>query len=145
MSDASPKYNIRGLPAPLVDHFWKQCEPFVKRALEHNAGEVAPNDIRQLCKDRCAQLWVVTEGVKIVGVCATEIVEYPQKRHCRVFTLAGTGKDWLQELDIILCAWAREQGCQAIEAHVRKGFVPILLNFGGKHKYSTVIKELGET
>ncbi|HEX7766350.1 MAG TPA: hypothetical protein VF443_06515 [Nitrospira sp.] len=138
----TPKYKIRGIPAPLVDHFWKQCEPFVKRALEHNTGEVVATDIRDFCKERLAQLWVVIEGEKIVGVCTTEIVNYPQKRHCRIFTLAGTGREWFPELDIILCAWARENGCQAIEAIVRKGFVPILVNYGGKHKYSTVVKEL---
>lgn len=136
------KYKIQGIPSPLVDHFWKQCEPFIKRALDHNCGEVVPDDIRRLCRDRAAQLWIVTEQDKIVGVCTTEVVNYPQKRHCRIFTLAGSGRDWFQDLDIIVCAWARAQGCQAVEAHVRKGFVPILVNFGGKHKYSTVVKEL---
>lgn len=138
----APRFKIQGIPAPLVDHFWKQCEPFIKRALDHANGEFLPSDIRDLCKDRCCQLWVVTEADKIVGVATTEIVNYPRKRHARIFTLAGTGKDWFPDLDIILCAWAKEQGCQALEAHVRKGFVPTLLNYGGKHKYSTVVKEL---
>lgn len=136
------RYKIQGIPAPLIDHFWKQVEPFVKRALEHNTGEVIASDIRELCKSRDAQLWVVTEGEKIVGVCTTELVNYPQKLYCRIHTLAGSGRDWLSDLDIILCAWAKQQGCKAIEACVRKGFVPILLNYGGKHKYSIVVKEL---
>lgn len=140
------RFNIRGIPANLVEHFWKVAEPYIKRALEHASGEFLPSDLKTFCKDRTIQLWLVNEGDKVIGAVTTEIVNYPRRRHCRVITLAGSNaKEWMSELDIILCAWAKQQGCDAIEAYVRKGFVPLLANYGMKHKYSAVVKDVRET
>lgn len=134
---------IRGIPAHLVDHFWKLAEPYVKRALDHTSGEISPADIRYFCKEKLAQLWLVTEGEKVIGCFTTEIVNYTQRRHARIITLGGSHfKEWALQLDIIVCGWAKENGCDAVEAFVRKGFVPILTDLGGKHKYSVVVKEL---
>ncbi len=136
-------FNIRGIPAQLVEHFWKLSEPYVKRALDHTTGELTPADIKSLCKDRLVQLWLISEGERVIGCFTTEIVNYPQKRHARIITIGGSRmKDWALQMDIIVCGWAKENGCAAVEAFVRKGFVPILANLGGKHQYSVVVKEL---
>lgn len=139
------QFNIRGIPANMIDHFWPFAEPYIKRALDHACGEFLPLDLKNFCRDRVVQLWLVQEGEKVIGAVTTEIVNYPRKRHCRVITLAGSrAKEWLSELDIILCGWAKQQGCHAIEAYVRKGFVPVLANYGMQHKYSAVVKDLPE-
>lgn len=141
----SGQFNIRGIPANLIDHFWQLAEPYIKRALDHSCGEFLPSDIKSLCKDRIVQLWMINEGEKVIGAATTEIVNYPRKCHCRVITLSGSRfKEWVGEFDIILCAWAKQQGCQAIEAYVRKGFVPVLNNYAFKHLYSAVVKDLQE-
>lgn len=138
-------FNIRGIPANYVENFWKLAEPYVKRALDHCSGEFTPYDIKAFCKDRAMQLWMVSEGDKVLGACTTEIVNYPRRRHCRVVTLGGSrAKEWMGELDIILCSWAKQQGCNSVEAYVRKGFVPVLANYGFKHKYSAVVKDIQE-
>lgn len=135
---------IRPIPAMLIDRLWLNAEPFIKRALDHANGEFLPADIKQFCKDRVVQLWLVTESNKVIGACTTEIVNYPRRRHCRVITLAGSrAAEWTGQLDTILADWARQQGCSAIEAYVRKGYVPVLAKHGYKHKYSAIIKEIG--
>lgn len=136
-------FNIRGVPAHLVDHFWKLAEPYVKRALDHTTGELAPADLKRFCQEKLVQLWLVSEGERIIGCFTTEIVNYPRKRHARIITLGGSRlKEWALQMDIIVCGWARENGCDAVEGFVRKGFVPLLTSFGGKHQYSVVVKEL---
>lgn len=142
MNTQMPQFNIRGIPANLVEHFWKLAEPYIKRALDHANGEFTPANIKSFCKDKVIQLWLINEGEKVIGACTTEIVNYPQKRYCRVVTLGGSkAKDWMGDLDIILCEWAKQQGCQGLEAYVRKGFVPVLASYGLKYKYAALVKD----
>jgi len=141
MNDAT--FLMRGIPSHLVGPMWHYAEPFVKRALDHTSGELTHVDIRELCERRDVQLWIVTHGNRAVGALTTEIVQYPQRKHCRVITIGGTGlSDWIGLCDNTLVEWATSQGCDAIEAHVRKGFVPKLAELAYKHKHSTVVKEL---
>ena len=143
MTTETPKFFIRGIPAPMVERFWQFAEPYVKRALDHTSGEYKPDDLKMLCKDRAMQLWLISEGEKVIGACTTEIALYPNKKHCRIRTLAGSkAPEWADSLDIMLQDWAKKQGCDAIEAFVRKGFVPVLSNYSYKHKYSVVLKEI---
>lgn len=127
------EFRVRGIPPALTDHFWPLCEPFVKRSLEKSAGEFTALDIRHFCKDRITQLWVASEGERVVGVCVTEIVNYPSKRFCRIICLAGNKlPDWIEPLDIILYGWAKEQGCNGVIGLVRKGYSPALITRGYK-------------
>lgn len=141
MSDT--KFHIRGIPAPMVERFWPLAEPYIKRALDHTSGEFSPADIKMYCKDRAIQLWLVSENERVIGAATTEIVIYPQRKHCRVVTLGGSkAVEWLPLLENTLLEWARTQGCGAMEAFVRKGFVPVLNGYGYKHQYSAVFKPI---
>lgn len=143
LEEAERKYHIRGIPAAMVERFWLLAEPYVKRALDTTSGEFTPADIRMLCKDRVMQLWLVTEGERVVAAVTTEIVVYPQYKNCRVATIGGTkAVEWTGLLTYTLNEWAREQGCKNIEAFVRKGYVNVLSNYGFKHKYSAVFKPI---
>lgn len=143
LEEATTKYRIRGIPANLIDRFWPFAEPYIKRALDHTRGEFLPSDIKDYCKDRIIQLWLVSENERVIAAATTEIITYPRKKHCRVVTLAGSkAVEWTQLLDVVLAGWAREQGCDAMEAYVRKGYAPVLANYGYKHMYSAVFKEL---
>jgi hypothetical protein len=138
-----PQYMMRGIPAHMVEHFWIFAEPYVKRALDHASGEFTPTDFRQSCIERNLQLWLISHNERIVGAITTEIVVYPHRKHCRVITLAGSEfMNWMQVADETLAAWATAQGCDALEAYVRKGFVPKLEPLGYKHRHSVVLKEL---
>jgi hypothetical protein len=137
------KFQIRAIPASLVERLWPNVEAYIKRALDHANGEFLPSDIKYFCVERLVQLWVITEGTRVVGAATTEIVNYPQRRHCRVITLSGNrAPEWTGQLDTILTTWALQQGCSAIEAYVRKGYVKVLGAFGYEHKYSCITKEI---
>lgn len=143
LEEQALKYRIRGIPANLVDRFWPLCEAYIKRALDHTLGEYSPQNIREYCKDRVLQLWLVSEGDRIVAAVTTEIINYPNRKHCRVVTLGGSkAVEWTELLVATLSEWAKEQGCEVLEANVRKGFVPVLAGYGFKHLYSAVYKPI---
>lgn len=141
--DTVSTYRIQGIPASAVERFWTYCEPYIKRALDHTSGEFTPEDIKRRCLNRDAQLWLVMREARIVAAAVTEIIVYPQRTHARVITLAGTsGDEWTSLLDDTLTQWAKVQGCIALEAYVRKGYVQKLAQYGFKHKYSCIVKEI---
>lgn len=143
LEEASEQFKIRGIPAPMIDRFWPLAEPYIKRALDHTRGEFTPEDIKLFCKDRVIQLWLVSEGERIIAAATTEVVTFPREKQCRVVTVAGSkAVEWTQLLVKVLNDWAKEQGCTAMHAFVRKGYVSILANYGFKHMYSTVFRDV---
>lgn len=137
------QYNMRGIPHHMVERMWSFAEPYVKRALDHSAGELDTRDLLQACADRDVQLWLVSTGPRIVGAVTTEIVQYPKKKHLRVITIAGSAfPEWVGMVDTVLGVWAKSLECDAMEAHVRKGFVQKLAPLGYKHLHSVVVKKL---
>jgi len=137
------QYHIRGIVPQLIPDLWRFAEPYIKRALDHTFGELRPQDLQQLCATESAQLWMVSKGKRIVGAGTTQIVVYPTFKSCRIITLAGSEFDeWKDYAYAYLAVWARARGCGSVEAYVRKGFVPKLLEIGFKHRYSVVHKEL---
>lgn len=134
---------MRGIPAHMVEPMWHYAEPYIKRALDHANGELTVADFRALCVDRAIQLWLISRGNRVIGAVTTEIINYPHRKHCRVITLSGSDfQAWVELADSTLSAWAREQGCQALESYVRKGLVPKMMPYGYRHKHSILVKDL---
>lgn len=136
-------FHVSAIPPTHIDRFWPFAEPYVKRALDHTSGEFLPDDIRRLLKDRVIQLWLVSEDARIIAAVTTEIVVYPNRRHLRVITLSGSrAPEWTPLVDTILSNFAKAENCHAIEAFVRKGYVPVLKRYKFQHTYSVVIKDI---
>lgn len=137
-------YNIKGIPAEAVPGLWRFADPFIKRALDHTFGEVSADDLKAMCMNRDAQLWMIAKGNRVVGAGTTMIVNYPQMKITRIVTLAGTEFDqWKDMAHAFIEIWADTQmGCEAVECFVRKGFVPKLLEMGYRHRYSVCHKKL---
>lgn len=136
---------IQPIPAQMVSQMWHYAEPYVKRALDHTSGELRPDNLRSLCEHQDMQLWMVVSGNRAVGAMTTEIVVYPHRKHLRVVTLAGSQfSEWIELADNTLVAFAAQMQCDAIEALVRKGFVPKLAPLDYRHKYSVLVKELAK-
>ena len=137
-------YKMSSIPPQMVDGIWHFAEPYIKRALEHTFGELSHLDILALCKSGDMQLWMMVKGKRVVGAGTTSLVIYPQMKVCRIVTMAGSEFDeWRDYAHANIEVWAKmQEKCQAIEAYVRKGFVPKLLAIGFKHRYSVVHKSL---
>lgn len=137
------EFNIRGIPPQAVDGLWRFAEPYIKRALDHTHGELSIEDIKGFCCNSDMQLWMISKGTRVVGAGTTQIVCYPQMKVCRIVSLAGSEFDeWMDIAHMNLELWAESMGCTAMEAYVRKGFVPKLGQIGYKHRYSVCHKSL---
>jgi hypothetical protein len=140
------EFILRGIPHVMIEKVWPLAEPYVKRGLEHSYGEVSHLDLKRQCLERDGQLWVAyKKSGRIVGAGTTEIVQYPQMKVCRIITLAGSEFDeWMEMSHQIIEAWALEQGCDGIEAFVRRGFVPKLKDIGYQFRYAWLHKRIRE-
>lgn len=137
------EFRVRVIPVALVDRFWPHAEAYIKRALDHTSGEFLLEDIHRFSRDGLIQLWLVSEGNRIVGAVTTETVIYPRRKHVRIITLAGTkAPEWTHLVDTIVADWAKSEGCDAVEAFVRKGYVPTLTKLGFKFKYCAIVKDV---
>lgn len=136
---------VRGVPVAALPNFWPLALPYIKRALEHTHGELTPDDLLERCLTRDIQLWLISREKRIFGAATTEIVVYPQRKHCRIITIAGSDfESWGADAATQIEAWAHEQGCDGMEAFVRRGFVPKLQAMGYRHRQSVVVKEISK-
>lgn len=138
-------FNIRGIPAEICETLWRFADPYVRRALDHTFGELSSDDLKTMCMNKHAQLWMAQKGDRIIGAGTTMIVDYPQMKVCRIITLAGSDfKEWKNLAHMNIELWAEAQGCDGVEAYVRRGFIPQLLEIGFKYRYAVVHKSLKE-
>lgn len=136
-------YILRGIPPQAVDKFWHFAEPYVKRALDHTFGELSHENLKAMCENRDAQLWMMAKEGNLVGAGITQIVTYPSMKTCRIITMAGSDfKNWMGLAHITIELWAKNLGCSAIEAYCRKGFIPQMQEIGFKHRYSVAHKPI---
>lgn len=137
-------YTIRGIPVPLLDRFWPFAIPYIKRALDHASGEFEVEDVKTFCTNRDMQLWLISHNAeRVVGAGTTEIIIYPRRKICRIVTLSGSNfKEWASIVEPALLEWAQANGCDGMEAWVRRGFVPTLKEMGYSPKFNCVIKDI---
>ena len=73
--------------------------------------------------DGTMQLWIATERKPPVIV-VTAVTDYPEAKVLSVVLLAGRDiRAWLHHVEAALEAFARDQGCTALEAWVRPGLI----------------------
>tara|TARA_R100000656_G_scaffold116956_1_gene90187 strand:+ start:109 stop:537 length:429 start_codon:yes stop_codon:yes gene_type:complete len=134
---------LSGIPANGVDEVWEQCESFIELASKKGQREMTIEDIRNFCKDKTMQLWVVhDEKATIQAVVTTQIIDYPRKKVCRIISLGGKDMDkWLDSIRIIE-EWADAHDCVAMETFCRKGFIKKLEKYSYEQIYAVLGKEL---
>lgn len=126
-----------------IDTVWDECEPIIKRALDHSYGESSLEGIRLGLKQNQTQLWVVIDK-KIIACCICQIYQYELKRVLRGLYLAGTNmRAWLKKLDKVLDEYGRRWGCTEIELYGRKGWLRRLEKMNYTEGYYMARREIG--
>lgn len=137
------KFHIRGIPYLLIEKMWPFAEPYIKRALDNMSGEFLPSDIKKMCINRDVQLWLITYEDRVIAAVTTEIVVYPRRKHCRILTFAGTNtQNWVNDFNATIESWAKEQGCNAMEANVRKSYTQKMEDQGYRCRSVSLTKEI---
>lgn len=101
-------------------------EPILRRSTELTSGRLFPDDVFRGVADGHMQLWAITEeDLRVLGLVVTEIMQYPAKRACLIFQLAGHDiRRWIHFLED-LEMWAKGQGCQMMEIQGRRGWAKL--------------------
>jgi hypothetical protein len=124
---------------------WVRLTPYLKTALDHCYGELSESSIKALVAADRQQIWVALagEGAELLGVILTEVTEYPCLRVLRIVLLQGISfRDWSGHARVALEIFAREQGCERLEASGRKGLARLLAPLGFEVAYTTLIMEV---
>jgi len=119
---------------------WPLIAPQVRRALMAGEGSYNERDVLMACLSGHWQLWRFGEqGGETEAICITETVQFPRQRKLVVRYAAGSERHFTEWLDLVE-QYARDQGCQVIEAYSRRGWIKKLPDWHCRHV--VMVKEL---
>lgn len=137
-----PTPTLRGVRADEIIELWDRIMPIMTAAASRSGGKYAAGDLMKAVALRDMQLWLALDGEDIAALAVTEIVNFPQRRVCRVLIVTGEDHErWIGYSDA-LAHWAKEQGCKAIEALARPGWKRIMQDFGWRMTHVQMDLEL---
>jgi hypothetical protein len=131
-----------------VDLIWSSIVPLLKKPLETGLGEVGLDNIKEWIKNKGQQLWLFLneEEQKIVGVCTTQIIIYPNAKHLQIHLVGAannTLKEWMEEWPSVAAEFCKKNDISHIEimAH-REGWERLLKDKGYKKYYTVLVKDM---
>jgi hypothetical protein len=126
------------VPPQYVDTCWKEIEPYMEKAAEYTYGRYTSGDIYDSLKEYDHQLWVAFDSGKIKGAVVTNIITYPRRKILCMSFCGGIGlKDWKDPMLELLKRFAKDSGCDGIEATARRGWAKVFENDGYKGHWVT--------
>ncbi len=135
---------ISGITSDRVKDVWPICKEYIDLGNSKSKDEMTVEDIYDKLLETEMQLWLVyDENSKVISCLTTEVINYPQRRTCRIVTLGGRDLDtWVDKFLDVLEEWAFAAACDSMETACRKGFIKKLKKFGYEHTYTVLGKEL---
>jgi len=86
------------------------------------------------------QLWCISEGPQILGICFTYVTTFPLKKVCTITGVCGTGiRRWMDKISGIE-DWAKAQNCTEVEVEGREGWIKLLPQYAKSRV--TLVKKL---
>jgi hypothetical protein len=121
---------LYGIQRDQISEVWPEVCPWIEAAAETTRGKWDAEDIRAGLLTGEDQLWIwKTDTAFAVGV--TRLANYPKQRVCNLRIVTGTSMaEWAQPCIETIEAWARENGCHAMEFQARPGWERFLKGRG---------------
>jgi hypothetical protein len=114
------------VPKQYVDACWPKIESFLEKAADYTYGRYTVDDIHDSIVEYDHELWVAFEDDKIKGAVVTNFVTYPKRKMlCMSFCGGVDLKDWKDPMLALLQRYARDTGCDGIEATARRGWAKV--------------------
>ncbi len=105
---------------------WDDVEEHIREIAHLNLDRFTPDDLYAELLGRRMQLWCVRRGRKIVMVGITAIRIFPRGKVAYVIGVSGSEMEHWLHFQPDLLKWAKGEGCQAVDAVVRKGWTRLL-------------------
>lgn len=126
------------VPTQFIDTCWAQIEPFMEKAAKYTHGRYTSDDIYDSVVEHDYQLWVAFDKKGIKGAVVTNMVIYPKRKLlCMSFCGGHDLKEWKTPMLSLLQKYAKDMGCDGIEATARAGWAKIFTNDGYKQHWVT--------
>ena len=128
------------IPPKDIPEFWHEIKPLIDKALSNGEEQVEANDLLPGLMNGQGFLWLVTHDVEFISIALGEFVEYPRKKSFYIQAWATkSGYQFDKVYPILydeLTKFAKINGCDFIEARVRKGLAKKLKNMEWNDKHS---------
>lgn len=126
------------VPKEYVNTCWDKVVPFMDKAADYTYGRYTSDDIHDSIMDYDHILWVAFNESKIKGAVVTNTVAYPKRKLlCMSFCGGEDLHEWKTPMLALLQRYARDTGCDGIEATARRGWAKIFENDGFKGHWVT--------
>jgi len=124
---------VSAVPKELVPNIWPQVEQYVRDAVAHSQGKYETEDVLSLVLEYDYPLWIAFDGDDIKGAVITRFIDYPRKRYLSLEMCGGKESAvWKKPMLDMLRNWAKDNKCDAIEAHGRVGWERVFRDEGYK-------------
>ena len=134
---------IAGIESREVDKWWSRVDGYITQALSYGLGEYSSEDIKELCKNQQAQLWLFGDEKELQGAIVTQIHKYPQFPVLLVLLLGGKNLDkHIEEIVDVLSRFSKDKDCKHMEVFGRKGWGNYLKDFKVKEIARIFSKEI---
>jgi len=127
---------ITGIPHSSIDSVWDMVVDHLQKGLDYSNGEISLEDIHEGLLSRDMQLWCAFNDDECVAAMVTEIINYPRKMACRMIVVGGGHMKYWLDYQTEFMRWAKENGCDRVEAYCRDGMARRLEQFGYKKLYN---------
>ena len=132
-------------PTEMLGSVWKKSERLIDKLQRVSHGRFESQDILHELFTGKQQFWAVwdeeVEGLPIIGVVITEVMQYPQRRILSIQYCTGSRLDeWMSDIIELLEQWAKTCGCDGMELTGRRGWARKLQPEGWEEEYVIVSK-----
>ena len=126
------------VPTEYVNTCWGKIESFVNDAVEATEGRNTAEDLYQMASNADNTLWIAYDESEFKGFVLTSINTYPYRKILAMNFCGGKEfNSWKTPIIDTLKRFAKDVGCDSIEAYGRKGWEKILKEEGYKSKFVT--------
>ena len=109
-----------------INEVWQEIIPLIDQlTFKSYQGKFNTADILKRIISNKQQTWLARSILtdKIIMVCITEIVEYPQRKALYISDVVGANSERWLWIDEEITKWAKQIGCTLVEAQGRLGWL----------------------
>lgn len=122
--------SVHGVPISMLPDYGAPAMVCIAPALEHGKGLYEVRDVTERLEDGRMQLWVATEGDRVVAAVVSSVEDYPRKRALELHFCGGDSVDeWLPQIMELLERFGRAQGCDLVTIVGRRGWAKKLPDY----------------
>jgi hypothetical protein len=130
---------VSAVPTEHLATCWPHVEEFLEGAAKRTYGRFTAGNIYERIEEDGYQLWVAfDDSNKIKGAVVTNICNYPQRKVLSMTYCGGENLiEWKDPMLDLLRRYAKDVGCDGIEAVARKGWAKVFKDDGYKERWVT--------